>query len=117
MFRVSFFVEDKNLATVMHSVSGRVRQLEVLPVSSVNVAPNGKLKEAQGNMGELLVEHIRKHKLERIARKDVQEWLEQIGRPNASAGTLLARAVKAGVLRPAQNRGKQAFYGVIHAKG
>lgn len=116
MFRVAFFVEDKNLAVVMHSVSGRVRGLEVQPVSSVNIAGDGKLKEANGNMGELLVEHIRKHKLDRITRKDVLAWLETIGRPNASAGTLLARAVKAGVLRPAQGRGSQSYYGVIHGK-
>jgi len=116
MFKVSFFVDDKQLAPVMHAISGRVRNLEVVPVVNAAVAANGHAKPAgpAGTMSDLLIEKLQKDKSERITRSEVKAWLETIGRPNASAGTLLSRLVAAKVLKPAKGRGKQSYYGVVH---
>jgi hypothetical protein len=64
MFRVSFFVEDKHLAPVMHGLAGVAKDLQVVPVANAVAGANGTVAAKAGSAVELIVKEIKARKVE-----------------------------------------------------
>jgi DNA-binding transcriptional ArsR family regulator len=79
MFRISFIVEDKNLATIMHQLAGRAINLEVVPVAGSNPALNGTAHIPRGNIHELFLAALKARKMKTFVAKDARAICQEIG--------------------------------------
>lgn len=120
MFRLTCFVEDRDLANVMHALAGRAKGLEVVPVAGSNpelAASNGlgrggvpgprtpQLKRADivaaGGAPQMLVAIMRRQKITEVNAFKTKELCRQMGLSETSYSHLLQIAMKAGLLRKA----------------
>lgn len=112
MFKIEFFVDDKYLAEVLRGVSGKARQLQVIPV--VNVVqetdkkgkPNGKLKQDAEHTLGLFCKELKKAAPEAATSADARKALEKIGLSPTSNNHFLNQAVKAGLMKKHKKEGK-----------
>jgi hypothetical protein len=93
MFRISFLVDDKHLAPVLTSLTGKARDLSVVPVGNVEAVPNGRGKHRTENSYELFMNEVRKRGVKQMTPKDVKELLDSMGRSSSSYSHLLNRAM------------------------
>lgn len=101
MFRIVCFVDDKELAPVMHALAGKAKGLEVVPV--VNVEPssakNGKLvQRTEGKVLDLFAEYLNTHP-GIVDAEYVQTFLTSIGRSTGSYSHTLYGALDAKLLK------------------
>lgn len=111
MFKITFLVDDRNLAGVLRDLSGRVRNMEPpVPVANAEPDKNGAIKaKANGNLVDLFIKGLMKSKLEQIPPAQAKNFLKAHGRSPLSSSYLLAGAVKAGVLKK-RGKGNATFY-------
>lgn len=95
MFRIECFVDDSKLVSVLHALAGKVKTMDVQPVVNVVEKQNGELRAATpGSLTDVFAAHIEKSAAKTFTRKDVQMFLESIGRPSSNAQYMLQQAVK-----------------------
>lgn len=107
MFKIDFFVEDKHLPAVLHSINGKALNLQVAPVVNAVVAkdkrgrPNGKLKQnAEHTMGLFLKElKAITGDAGEISAANAKTALEKAGLSPTSNNYFLKQAVKARLIK------------------
>lgn len=111
MFKFEFFVEDKQVAPLLHLITGKVMNLSVVPVvNAIPVKdkrgkPNGKLtQDAEHTMG-LFCKELKKLAPDKIEAEHVKEALTKLGKSPMSYSYFLSRAVKAGLLKKGKRHG------------
>jgi hypothetical protein len=110
VFKIDFFVEDKQLPAVLHSINGKVLNLQVTPVVNAVVVkdnrgrPNGKLKQDAAHTMGLFCKELKK--LGEITAMNAKDVLEKIGMSRTSYNHFLNEAVKAGLIKKAKKDGK-----------
>lgn len=112
MFKVEFFIDDKNLPAMLHTINGKVMNLSVVPV--VNAVPvktrgpgkaNGKITQDSEHLLGLFCKELKKLAKEEIKAADVKEALTKIGKSPTSYSHFLARAVDAGLIKKGERHG------------
>jgi hypothetical protein len=100
MFRIELFCEDKDLAFVMHVLAGRAKNLNVQPVPEVNVQRLGgnKITPKSGNTLALIMEEIKRRKLETIRAADIRDIIGKLGYSPTSYQHFTKGLVKVGAL-------------------
>ena len=93
MFKIAFLVEDKHLAAVLTSLTGKARELEVLPVQNAMPAPNGKVVPRMNNSYELFAESVRKSGKKEFNARTIKDLLKSDGRSSSSYSHLINRGV------------------------
>lgn len=100
LFRVTCFVEDKNLAKAMRALTGIARDVRSEPVVNVEGRRNGKLAAATGGtVGEMLAHWVVENKMAEVTPAQVREFLKSVGRSPQSASYALRQAVLAKALK------------------
>lgn len=97
MFKIDFFVDDKYLAEVLRTLSGRTRNLSVVPVSNAIPHANGEIKSKAGRTVDLFVAELKKH--EAVTPKIAKECAQKIGLSPVSYLHLLEGAMKQGAIK------------------
>jgi hypothetical protein len=99
MFRVTYFVEDKNLGQSLQLLQGLARGVsEVQPVTNATVR-NGKLVAVSGGtVPEQFLAYCKHHKLTQFRRRELAEFCRTIGRGPNAAGSLVTNMLKTGVV-------------------
>ncbi len=107
MFRLEIFVDDRKLSYVLWALSGHCIEVKPpQPVANASIV-NGKLRaDATGDKGEMLVAHMRKHKIKTFLALDVQRWCESIGASRKNYSNVIYKALKAGLITR-QKKGKK----------
>lgn len=87
MFRLTFFVEDKNLPKVLRDIAGSASNMDVRPVVNALPARNGgKLRAASGgDVQSLVLPHLERE--ETFTVKAVQAALKAEGRSSTTFNT------------------------------
>ena len=99
MFRISFFVEDKQLAAVLHHIAGAgPKDLEVVPVANLKAKPNGELKvTARSTVAGFL--QALKASGAKIDSASARAAAAECGGSAASYGYFLKKAIQQGAIR------------------
>jgi len=112
VFKLEFFVEDKQLPAVLHMINGKVMNLQVMPVVNAVVdkdhrgKPNGKLKQDAEHTLGLFCKELKKFGDE-ITAKNAQEVLSKLGFSPTSYSHFLQQAVKARLIKRAKGEGNR----------
>lgn len=111
MFKIDFFVDDKNVARVMHALNGVALELSVVPVANAK-SRGGKVKAVtSGDSIEMFLAWIDKHDIAKITPSVIQDFMESLGRQRTSYSAFLGKAIKAGVVKKARGTtGKSTVY-------
>src|SRR5215813_13205051 len=105
MFKISFFVDDKNLPHVLRAVGGRVMDLSVVPVVNAvqetdkrgRPKPNGKLKQDAGHTLGLFCKELKKASV--INVETAKAAATRAGGSATSYSYYLQQAVKANLIK------------------
>jgi hypothetical protein len=107
MFRISFFVEDKNLAGILHSIAGSTFNLEVRPVVNAQMV-NGRLKQKVATTLANFVAELKKAK--EITADEARAAAQRSGYGPSSYSYLLQSIVKAGLIKKNGMKGNRMQY-------
>ncbi len=110
LFKVEFFVEDKNLAKAKRALMGLALEMRDTPVNNA-VAAGGKIKAATpGTMIDLFLEQVKKMKVKEVTPAMMRQFAVAIGRSEKSYSNMLRELLSAGVLKRKAN-GKKGTHG------
>lgn len=104
MFKIDCFVEDKNLAKVMHDLSGLVHDLKAVPVVNA-VLKNGTVQGQSGTLIERFVAEWKSRKLGKITAAEARSLAKAVGLSPTSYGHILHNAIKGGHVTKAGKTG------------
>lgn len=99
MFKITFYVDDKNLGEAFKRLSGVARNVEHAYVPNVESKPNGKLRTTAGSTGELFIKEMHKHKLTEVNAFAARKIIEGLGFARSSYSYVLKGLVKDGLLK------------------
>lgn len=106
MFRISYLVDDKHLATALRSLTGIARDLQVVPV--VNAEPT-KQRRVQaltdGHGYEILVDAMRKKGMTEITGPQAKSMMSEIGLTRSSYSHHLNEAVRNRLMKKSKSTG------------
>ena len=112
MFRVSFFVDDKKLADVLHGLMGLAAgQPEVVPVANA-VKRNGKIEAASGSLEEQFAAYAKKTKLTKFKIPDLTEFTKLTGLAPTSRNYIAKQLLKVGAIKR-HGTGPKTYYTVV----
>lgn len=111
MFRIVCFVDDKNLAPIMHGLAGLAKGLEVVPVANVEPQKNGKLRST-GDLMALFAKYLDSHPGE-VTPDYLRGFQTSIGRAPGGYNNTLAKAQAAKLLRKSKKDGNGYVYARI----
>jgi hypothetical protein len=86
LFKLEFFVESSRLGEVYKALAGKVRNMSA-PIPVINAQANGKDRVAaigRGELIEMFIDWLRKHKLKDFRASDARAFLEEHGRSHSS---------------------------------
>jgi len=100
LFRIECFVDSNKLGEVLSALAGKVRQMSP-PTPVINAAKkaNGVEQIGRGELIEMFVDHLRKHKIKEFRARTAKEFLEEHGRSSQSYSYLLDGMRNAGYAR------------------
>jgi len=99
MFKLEFFCEDKDLAGIMHALAGRAKNLDVMPVADATVQRSGnKVTAKAGNTLALIVEELKKRRLESFKAADMKAVVRAVGYNPTSYNHFIKELVKIGAI-------------------
>jgi len=122
MFRITFTVEDRNLAKIMHQLAGQAYNLEVVPVAGSNpelMPVNGSARGkggvpgprtaqmlradivAAGGAPQMLIKVMRENKMTEINAAKVKDFCRKMGLSITSYSHLISSAIDLGLLKKA----------------
>ena len=99
MFRISFFVDDKNLGEAFKRLVGIARDIEHAYVPNVEAKPNGKLHTSSADSQEAFIQEMRKRKLTEVNAASARDIVTSLGFSAASYSYMLQGLIKSGVLK------------------
>lgn len=99
MFRISFFVDDKNLGEAFKRLSGIAKNLEHVYVPNLESKSNGRMHMAAGDSQELFVNEMKKRKLTSVNAASAREIVKAMGFSPTSYSYMLQGLVKTGALK------------------
>lgn len=113
MFKVEFYCDDNKVGQALWRLVGiAIGKPDATPVINAKKA-NGKLKQVtdSGNITDLYLDHVRKHRVTMLSRAAIEEFLKDSGAGNpSSAGYVLKNLKRARLIRMA--RGPKTGYAV-----
>lgn len=113
MFRVTFMVDDKHLAGVLHAVAvHKVMNLENTPITNTVKTKNGKVEAASGgSSADLLLSHLTQNHLTEITSKDVHAFMEANGMTAKTSFNAIYSLIQRKVLKRTSVKGKYKVIG------
>jgi hypothetical protein len=99
MFRITFFVDDKNLGETFKRLAGVARNIEHVYVPNLESKPNGKMYTAAENSQQMFVAEMHKRKLTQLNASMAREITASMGFSPTSYTYMLKGLIKAGVLK------------------
>lgn len=117
MFKIDFLVDDKHLASVLVGLSGKARDLHVVPVTNAEPAPNGQVKAKHDGLAfEQFVAEIRKRKLASFVASDVKAIAKHLGYAETSYFHLIGGALEAKLIHKQSKAGNGFRYALTPEK-
>jgi hypothetical protein len=115
MFRVTLFVDDKNLGELFKRLAGIARDLEHQYVPNVEAGgkPNGatpKIKLKAGDTLELFTKEARQRKLTEIDTSQAKSIISDLGFSPTSYSYFLSESIKRGFLKRGPKKGMGFVY-------
>jgi predicted PilT family ATPase len=112
MFRISYLVDDKHLATALRSCTGIAHDLQVVPVVNATRTRNGDVKaKTDGRMSDMIVEYMREKDIAEITGPQVKAFVTEIGGAPQSYNHHINEAVKRKLLKKmGKGRGNSVRY-------
>lgn len=116
MFRIEFFVQDKDLGEAFKRLAGIARNLQHAYVPNLEPKSNGKMHVTGNDALELLMKEVRKRGLTTIRGKEFKAIVEKVGLTPASYGYFLKGLLDAGALKRGKKEGTGLNYLVTPEK-
>lgn len=117
MVRGEFVCDDKNMARVLHALTGIVHDLKFAPVANAKIGRNGQVTaRTSGDTASLFVEWNSKRKLQHVSATDIKQFSREIGRSEKSYSAVITSLRKAGLLKKNGSKGAKTGY-VVAAGG
>jgi hypothetical protein len=101
MFRIEFFVEDKHVAKVLHSLAGVALNLSTQSVANA-VPTKGKkvvAKLSGGSIKDRVIELVQKHESTDLSTDELRAIIKEAGGMPISIGTYRNYLVEAKVIK------------------
>lgn len=90
MFKIDFLVDDKHLASVLRDLSGKARDLHVVPVVNVEVKPNGQIDAKHlGTAPQMFAAELRSRKQDTFTSAEAKVLLKELGFSPKSVSSLM----------------------------
>jgi hypothetical protein len=99
MFRISFFVDDKNLGEAFKRLAGIARNIEHQYVVNLEPKPNGKVHTSSADSQEAFLNEMRKRKLTSVNASEARDIVTSLGFSPSSYSYMLQGLIKSGVLK------------------
>jgi hypothetical protein len=96
MFRVEFYVDDKNLGEAFKRLAGLAKNINHNYVPNIESKANGKLHTAAVDTQELFVNEMKKRKLTQVNANAAREIMGSLGFSPSSYSYMLQGLLKAG---------------------
>ena len=105
MFKIEGLVDDKRLAEVLHLLAGRVYNVSAVPIHNAEKTANGQVKAKHGSITEVVLDHIKQHKLKQFTTSDIGDALIAAGwKSRSAANYALDTLRKRGLLKKSKRR-------------
>lgn len=98
MFRIEFFVDDKNLGEAFKRLAGIAKNVQHVYVPNVEGRPNGKVHMAAGDSQEMFVKEMRKRHWTEVDAAKARKLVADMGFSPTSYSYLLQGLVKSGAM-------------------
>jgi hypothetical protein len=95
MFKVTCFVEDRNLSLLLHRLTGIAKNVEPVPVADIMARPR---QIVTGDQIDLMRKWLVKHNKTRVVAEDIRTFRKAIGLSEEGYGYALKMAREAGLL-------------------
>lgn len=99
MFKIEFYVDDKNLGETFKRLAGVARNLSHTYVPNVEGRPNGKMHMAAEDSQELFLKEMSKRKLTQVNAAIAREIMTSMGFSPTSYSYMLQGLVKSGAIK------------------
>lgn len=99
MFRIEFYVDDKNLGEAFKRLSGLARNLNHNYVPNLQGKPNGKTHVSSVDSQEMFVKEMHKRKLTEVNSVSAREICTSMGFSPNSYSHMLISLQRAGVMK------------------
>jgi hypothetical protein len=108
MFKISFTVEDRHLAEILHKINKLAIELDITPLVNA-IAKNGKLQQQNANSIEAFVKELKK--FDTISATSAREAVQKMGGSPGAYSYYLRQATKGGLIKKhAKGRGNLMSY-------
>lgn len=98
MFRIEFFVDDKNLGEAFKRLAGIARNVSHAYVPNVETKRNGKMTSSASDSVELIMNEFRKRKVTEVNADVARSVIGDLGFNPNSYSYFLHKAIKLGLL-------------------
>lgn len=113
MFKLNFFVDDRDMAAVLHALSGKAKDLQFQSVTNAKSTKHGVVAATRaGNMIELFTAAVKASKAKTLTRADADLFCTKNGWSATSGGHVLKEALKSGLLKKHGKVGNSVSYTV-----
>jgi hypothetical protein len=116
MFRINFFVDDKNLGEAFKRLAGIAKNLEHAYVPNVENKPNGKVGVSSPDSMMLIMKELRHRKVTEFNADVVRSVISDLGFKPEAYGYFLTRAHKAGLINKKKGLGNQNMTYTVRAE-
>lgn len=115
MVRGELICDDKNMAKVLHAVTGLVHDIKWTSMANAKIGRNGQVvAKTPGDVASLFVDWNSKRKLHHINAADIKEFCREVGRQPSGYSSVIAALRKAGLLKKNGTKGAKTGY-TVHA--
>lgn len=103
MFRIEFFVEDKNLHKVLHGVAGMALNLKADPVANAKIEKGRVKAETGGTLTEVAARALKGRS--EVTTKELGDIAVANGRQHSSSGYIATQLKELGLIKPGKKHG------------
>ena len=99
MFRIEFYVDDKNLGEAFKRLAGLAKNLQHNYVPNLESKSNGKMHVAVEDSREMFIKEMHKRKLTQVNAKIARELVQAMGFAGGSYSYMLQGLIRSGTLK------------------
>jgi hypothetical protein len=99
VFRIEFYVDDKNLGEAFKRLAGIARNLQHAYVPNLEPKANGKLRVSSADSQQMFIKEMHKRKLTQVNADAAREICVTMGFSPTSYSYMLQSLTKVGVLK------------------
>lgn len=99
MFKIEFYVDDKNLGEAFKRLAGIARNPTHTYVPNLESRPNGKMHMAAGDSQEMFLKEMAKRKLTQVNAGVAREIMTAMGFSPTSYSYMLQGLLKSGAMK------------------